>query len=71
MPISAPMPNWLPSTSRVEALTSTAAASTSRVKRRARREVAGDDGLGEPGAVAPDVGDGRRRSSSTTRTARM
>ena len=36
IPISAPRPNWLPSTSRVEALTSTAAASTSRVKRRAR-----------------------------------
>src|SRR5712692_5319115 len=34
-PISAPMPNWPPSTSRVEAFTSTAAASTSRVKRRA------------------------------------
>src|SRR3989441_10745115 len=35
IPISAPSPNWLPSTSRVEALTRTAAASTSRVKRRA------------------------------------
>src|SRR6266542_4126584 len=37
IPISAPMPNWEPSTKRVEALTRTAAASTSRVKRRALR----------------------------------
>src|ERR1700675_772697 len=34
MPISAPMPNCEPSTRRVEALTRTAAASTSRVNRR-------------------------------------
>src|ERR1700693_4221466 len=37
MPISAPMPNCEPSTRRVEALTRTAAASTSRVKRRLLR----------------------------------
>src|SRR5207244_4434331 len=35
IPISAPMPNCPPSTSRVDALTRTTAASTSRVKRRA------------------------------------
>ena len=70
MPISAPMPNWLPSTRRVEALTSTAAASTSWVKRRARREVVGDDGLGEPGAVAAMWAIASSKPS-TTRTARM
>jgi len=35
MPISAPKPNCSPSVKRVEALTMTAAASTSRVNRRA------------------------------------
>ncbi len=35
MPISAPKPNSSPSTNRVEALTTTAAASTSVVKRSA------------------------------------
>ena len=34
MPISAPKPNWPPSVNRLEALTSTTAASTSSVKRR-------------------------------------
>ena len=70
MPISAPIPNWLPSTSRVDALTSTAAASTSRVNRRAWREVIGDDRLGEARAVAADVTTAASRSS-TTRIARI
>ena len=58
MPISAPKPNSSPSTKRVEALTSTAAASTSRVKRSAASQVAGDDGLGVARAEAGDVVDG-------------
>ena len=58
MPISAPKPNSSPSVNRVEALTTTAAASTSAVKRLGGRQVAGDDGLGVAGAVPADVVDG-------------
>ena len=46
MPISAPKPNSSPSTKRVDALTSTAAASTSAVKRSAAARSRGDDRLG-------------------------
>ena len=46
MPISAPNPNSSPSVNRVDALTTTAAASTSRVNRVAAGQVAGDDRLG-------------------------
>ena len=58
MPISAPKPNSSPSTKRVEALTRTAAASTSAVKRSADGEVGRDDGLAVTRAVPGDVGDG-------------
>ena len=58
MPISAPNPNSSPSTNRVDALTSTAAASTSAVNRSAAAQVARDDGLAVPRAVAGDVVDG-------------
>ena len=64
MPISAPKPNSSPSTKRVEALTSTAAASTSCGEAVGGGEVVGDDGLAVAGAVAGDVVDGgveRRR----------
>ena len=59
MPISAPNPSSSPSTNRVDALTRTAAASTSFTKRSAARDVVGDDGLAVAAAVAGDVGDGR------------
>ena len=68
MPISAPKPNSSPSMKRVEALTSTAAASTSRGEAVGRGQVAGDDGLGVAGAVPGDVVDGvveRRRRPRT------
>ena len=70
MPISAPIPNWLPSTSRVDALTSTAAASTSWVNRRARRtsRVTMDSASPEPCRRMCATASSR---SSTTRTARM
>ena len=58
MPISAPKPNSSPSTKRVEALTSTAAASTSAVNRSAAARSTGDDGLAVARAVAGDVVDG-------------
>src|SRR3989454_976188 len=48
MPISAPMPNWLPSSSRGDALTSTPAAATSReARRRRRQEALGDRAIHE------------------------
>src|SRR4051812_10151981 len=56
IPISAPKPNSPPSVKRVEALTSTAAASTSATKRRSAL-VAGDDRLGVARREAPDVGE--------------
>src|SRR5262249_47404760 len=52
------MPNCEPSTKRVEALTSTAAASTSRVKRRAFRRSEVTMASARPGAVTADVLDG-------------
>ena len=58
MPISAPNPNSPPSTKRVEALTTTAAASTSWVKRRAAARSAVTIASEWPGPVAVHVVDG-------------
>ena len=69
MPISAPKPNSSPSTKRVEALTSTAAASTSSRKRSACAEVAGDDRLAVAGAVAVMCAIASSSESTTRRRA--
>ena len=55
MPISAPKPNSPPSVNRVDALTRTAAESTSAANRRAAARSLGDDRLGVAGGPAADV----------------
>ena len=77
MPISAPKPNSSPSVKRVDAFTTTAAASTSCGEPPRRVEVAGEDRLGVPGAEPVDVVDRgverrhRRRRSASARGTRV
>ena len=70
MPISAPRPSSSPSTNRVEALTTTAAASTSVTKRVAAARSRGHDRLGvaraEPGDVVDRGVRGRRPPRPTS-----
>ena len=58
MPISAPRPKTPPSVKRVEALTYTAAESTSRAKRRAAFKSRGDDAFAVVAGIAANVLDG-------------